>query len=86
MGEARGGRWRRRSCPAAPWSQGGDNRHPRTEGHRVVVVLTREKEDGDAWVRNQLRDGEIQRSRWPNGSGGFQGVSPECFAVGGARR
>jgi hypothetical protein len=32
-----------------------------------VVVLTGEKEDGNAWVRNWLRDGEIGRSGWPNG-------------------
>jgi hypothetical protein len=83
-GEAHGGRWRWWSCPAAPWSQGGGKRHPKMEGHRVVVVLTGEKEDGSAWVRNRLRDSEIRHSRWPNGGGGFQGVSSECFGVGGS--
>jgi hypothetical protein len=48
-----------------------------------MVVLTREKEDGRAWVRNRLGDGEIRCSGWPNRGGGFQGVSPECFGVGG---
>jgi hypothetical protein len=85
-GEVRGGRWRRRSCPTSPWSQGGGERRPKMEAHQVVVELTREKEDGGTWVRNQLRDSEIRRSGCPNGGGGFQGVSPECFGVeGGAR-
>jgi hypothetical protein len=82
-GEARGGRWRWRSCPAAPWSQGGGERRPKMEGHRVVVVLTGEKEDNDTWVRNRLGDSKIRCSRWPNGGGGFQGVSSECFGGGG---
>jgi hypothetical protein len=76
-------RWRQRSCPATPWSQGGGEKRPKMEGHRVVVVFTREKEDGGAWVRNWLRDSEIRRSGWPNGGSGFHGVSPECFIVGG---
>jgi hypothetical protein len=29
------------------------------EGRRVVVALTGEKEDNDAWVKNWLRDDEI---------------------------
>jgi hypothetical protein len=49
-------------------------------------VLIGEKEDGSAWVRNRLRDSEIRHSRWPNGGGGFQGVSSECFGVGGGAR
>jgi hypothetical protein len=48
-----------------------------------VVVLTGEKEDSDTWVRNRLGDGKIRCSRWPNGGGGFQGVSSECFGGGG---
>jgi hypothetical protein len=47
-----------------------------------VVALTGEKEDGGAWVKNWLRDGEIRCSGWPNGGSGFHGVSPECFIVG----
>jgi hypothetical protein len=58
-GEARGGQWRWRSCPTAPWNQGGGERRPKMEGRRVVVALTGEKEDNDAWVKNWLRDGEI---------------------------
>jgi hypothetical protein len=54
------------------------------EGHQVVAPLTGEKEDGGTWVRNQLGDGEIRRSGWPNGGGGFQGVLSVCFGVGGA--
>jgi hypothetical protein len=48
-----------------------------------VAALTGEKEDGGAWVRNRLGDGKIQCSGWPNRGGGFQGVSSECFKVGG---
>jgi hypothetical protein len=54
------------------------------EGHQVVAPLIGEKEDGGTWVRNQLGDGEIRRSGWPNGGGGFQGVLSVCFGVGGA--
>jgi hypothetical protein len=61
----------------------GGERCPKTKGHQVVVALTGEMEDSGAWVRNRLRDDEIRRSGWPNGGGGFQGVSPECFGVGG---
>jgi hypothetical protein len=49
-----------------------------------VVALTVEKEDGDAWVRNRLGNDEIRCSWWLNGGDGFQGVSSECFGVGGA--
>jgi hypothetical protein len=49
-----------------------------------VVALTVEKEDDDAWVRNRLGNDEIQCSWWLNGGDGFQGVSSECFGVGGA--
>jgi hypothetical protein len=83
VGEACGGQWQWWSCPAAPWSQGGGKRRPKTEGHQVVVALTGEKEDGGTWFRNWLRDGEIRCSGWPNGGGGFQGVSPDCFAAWG---
>jgi hypothetical protein len=46
-----------------------------------VAVLTKEKEDDGAWVRNRLGDGKIRHSGWPNGGGGFQVVLSQCFKL-----
>jgi hypothetical protein len=46
-----------------------------------VAVLTKEKEDDGAWVRNRLGDDKIRHSGWPNGGGGFQVVLSQCFKL-----
>jgi hypothetical protein len=92
------GRVQRRLTVGEACGAGGDNgvalQHRGVKGEVKSVPkwkdtelwLTGEKEDGGAWVKNWLRDGEIRCSGWPNGGSGFHGVSPECFIVGGSSR